>query len=131
MKSKSKKAVNVSRETVLTNNYRQGDVGIFGSADLLKMPKDLNYKRVQSHIVAYGEVTGHKHELIADPACEMDVRISIAEDSTGGNLFVKVEGGNALLKHEEHHTITLAPGDYRMYIQREYDPAEYQRKVRD
>lgn len=78
-------------------------------------------------ILAYGEVTGHAHEVIAatptmpvigddDPVPAME----LFEEPDGTRLLVVKR--DALLKHEEHGPIPLAPGDYEVIRQREYSP---------
>jgi hypothetical protein len=69
----------------------------------------------QSHLVLVeGELTGHSHR-IADPdtAILYDVR---------GELFVQVISPQADVVHQEHGTIRLPHGTYRVWRQREFDP---------
>lgn len=101
--------------------YRQGDV-LF--TRIAKLPKGEQKKRENS-TVAYGEVTGHSHQLAAED------RLGAAVLEIGDGLFVHVseEGGvriegAATFVHEEHGPISLPPGDYRVTIQREYSPEE-------
>ncbi|HRK00997.1 MAG TPA: hypothetical protein PL089_15410 [Ignavibacteria bacterium] len=96
-------------------NYRQGDVFIiertfpFGNA-----------KQIKEKILAYGEVTGHKHVLKGE--------LEIIENQDG--CFVRVKN-DSVVTHEEHDTINIPPGEYEIRIQREYDPINYARKVAD
>jgi hypothetical protein len=100
--------------------YRQGDV-LFCAID--QIPAGKRAKR-ENGVVAYGEVTGHKHAL-ADLTTAEVLEI-------GDGLFVHVseeglsiEGDpGATFVHEEHGPISLPPGDYRIQIQREYSPEE-------
>jgi hypothetical protein len=39
-------------------------------------------------------------------------------------MFLTVTGEPAALEHDEHDTITLPPGSYRIVRQREYAPEE-------
>ena len=64
-------------------------------------------------VLAEGEATGHAH-AIAEP----DAR----EFRVGDERFVLVRSAAQLI-HEEHATIDLPPGAYRVVIQREYEPA--------
>ncbi len=64
-------------------------------------------------ILAEGEATGHAHAI-----AERDAR----EFRVGDERFVLVRSAAQLI-HEEHATIDLAPGAYRVVIQREYEPA--------
>ena len=99
-------------------HYRQGDVLILrvnSVPDGLKVePRDNG--RV---ILAYGEVTGHAHAIL-EP--ETDVRLLAGEDLNDRFLQVLAEGGVNLV-HDEHSTIVLPAGDYRVVRQREYDIA--------
>ena len=101
--------------------YRQGDVYIFQVKQITA-----HFEKVASKILAYGEVTGHKHEVI--PTLDIGT-IGIAE--IDGETYLRIVGTDAHLVHEEHHKIELPPGDYKVIIQREYDPILYQRKVQD
>lgn len=90
--------------------YRHGDV-LVGSVDAL--PDDATKR--EGVTLAYGEVTGHSHR-IADP--------SHAETFMyDGQLYLRVTAPTAQLIHEEHHTITLPAGIYRVWQQREYEPS--------
>lgn len=95
--------------------YRQGDVLVQQvdeiPAGLQPVPKDNG--RV---ILAYGEVTGHAH------AVEGDVAFLAADLEDLEERFLRVEGEAAHIVHEEHGTITLPPGNYRVRRQREYAP---------
>jgi hypothetical protein len=70
-------------------------------------------KRTGRLVIAEGEATGHAH-AIAEP----DAR----EFRVGNERFVLVRS-KAQLVHEEHATIELPAGAYRVVIQREYEPA--------
>ena len=96
--------------------YRQGDVlliavdAIPGRA--VPVPRD------QGEIVlAYGEVTGHRH-AITEPRAEL----LALPDQEIERRFLRVVGDEAGLRHEEHDTITVPPGDYQVVRQREYVP---------
>lgn len=66
-------------------------------------------------ILAYGEVTGNSHAVL-DPDVELLSTADAAE------RFLRVGSQGATVVHEEHGPITLAPGNYRVRIQREYSP---------
>jgi len=92
--------------------YRQGDVLIERTEAPTAgnvVPRDAS--RV---ILAYGEVTGHAHALM-----EPGVRLRKSETVT----TLEVEEAMALLKHDEHATIEIPNGTYRVIQQREYTPA--------
>jgi hypothetical protein len=104
--------------------YRQGDVlliavdAIPGRA--VPVPRD------QGEVVlAYGEVTGHRH-AIAEPHAEL----LALPDQEVERRFLRIVGDKALLQHEEHDTITLPPGTYQVVRQREYVPPSPSRSSR-
>lgn len=90
--------------------YRQGDLGI---TPITKLPDNL--KIVKSPILAYGEATGHKHQLLERTANQF----SVLEDSAG-NTYLKI-GQPTDLIHEEHKTITIEKGLYFISHEREYN----------
>lgn len=72
-------------------------------------------------ILAYGEVTGHCHEVApvvdnADPVPAME----LFEEPDGSRILVVRR--DALLQHDEHGRIPLVPGHYDVIRQREYSP---------
>lgn len=86
--------------------YRHGDLLIIPTDDIKRTdPRSDN-------ILASGEVTGHHHKLLGN-----------------ANIFGKKEGSiqyvevidPTTLTHEEHATINLTPGTYKVLRQREYD----------
>jgi len=94
--------------------YRQGDVLLLEVAcrpsDVRRVPRE------QGRLVlAHGEVTGHAH-VIADAAAELVTREQADE------LYLLVYGDEVVLEHEEHDTIPLPAGSYRVIRQREYTP---------
>lgn len=100
--------------------YRQGDVLIIATgkkpANLETVPRDKG--RV---ILAYGELTGHAHAI-------KDKRATLFRDPKLAAVFMEVTGdAPVMLEHEEHGTIEIPPGDYRIVHQREYTPEEIRR----
>lgn len=103
--------------------YRQGDVLIVETKcvpDGVK-PVPLENGRL---VLAHGEVTGHAHVVVGEaelftPADRADLE----------ERFLHVEQ-DAQLVHDEHSTIDLPKGDYRVLRQREYSP-EVIRSVAD
>lgn len=95
------------------NIYRHGDVLM---KQITKLPdgvvaKDLSVKG--EFILAYGEITGHKHVL------------KTAEDALSfyefeGKTYLHVQKG-AEVTHEEHKKISIEPGFYVVETEREYD----------
>jgi hypothetical protein len=96
---------------------RQGDVIIQRISSipgkLLKLP----------HVtLAHGEITGHSHR-IENPA---DVELYEID----GTLYLRVISDSASLLHQEHATLQIPKGDYKVWRQREYTPKEI-RTIRD
>ncbi len=89
--------------------FRQGDVLV---ARVERIPDGARPKA--DLVLARGEITGHAHRV------QTDSRAELYELDT--NLFLRVLGSPAKIIHEEHGPIELAPGDYRVWRQREYDP---------
>jgi hypothetical protein len=108
--------------------FRQGDV-------LISKVKKCEGKKKADLVLAYGEVTGHRHQLV----CEKD-EATLYEES--GTLYLHIEADEATLFHGSteqiarqqtgaafdfvkedcHAPITLPKGDYEIKIQREYEP---------
>ncbi len=108
-------------------HYRQGDVLIESINSVPSTAK--KQKRSRAVILAHGEVTGHHHKLeTADPADwwkgEQEISPTLEKPSTlAGELFVTLPTGGAVT-HQEHATIKLPAGTYRVSRQREYSPEE-------
>ena len=113
---------------------RQGDVLIERIGDTGMLPVGLSsIERDQEDrvILALGESTGHAHaiaernaELFGKPGS--DERWLVIRSSG-----TAIEGGGAVLRHEEHAAIVLEPGVYRVTRQREYQPQALPRYVAD
>ena len=101
----------------MRNQYRHGDV-LIEQADALPKVRE----KLPHSILAHGEVTGHCHRI--QESDEADLY------STSEGLFLHVRGPKVSVVHEEHTTITLTSGFYRVWRQREYSP-EAIRPVRD
>jgi hypothetical protein len=97
--------------------YRHGDVLIEQVGSLPRSREKLPHT-----ILAHGEVTGHCHRIRESDDADLY--------STSEGLFLHVRGPSVSLVHEEHDTITLTTGYYRVWRQREYSPEEV-RIVRD
>ncbi len=133
--------------------YRQGDVLIIRISDGKDQRKEVDMSKCMevpredgAVVLAHGEVTGHAHRIM-DPGCHLYVdegnRLT-GEDAMGivtrlgggavglpePDRLLVVEGAPVVLKHEEHSPIELAPGQYVVRRQREYDP-EALRAVED
>ena len=93
--------------------YRQGDVLLVET----EKPTGALQPR-KDGVVLEGEITGHSHRLTAG---------AVLDGPRGP--FVRADKGTELV-HEEHATITIPEGWYRVIRQREYDEKEI-RYVRD
>lgn len=93
--------------------YRQGDVLL---VRVKQKPRQMKLvERDKGRIIlAYGEVTGHAHAITESWA-------KLFESADQRFLELPQE---ATLVHEEHSTITIAPGTYRVVRQREYVSAD-------
>lgn len=109
---------------------RQGDVLVKKTRK--KVSQDARHVLDQGRtILAYGEVTGHAHEVIADtPPQTGDVvpAQQLFEEPDGTRLLVV--RGPATLRHEEHAPLQIPAGTYEVIRQVEYTP-EATRNVAD
>jgi hypothetical protein len=101
---------------------RQGDVLIYPcepeTGVLTEIPREHG-----AVVLAHGEVTGHSHAIRAAGVCHL------RQEGVSAYTVLRVSELCDLV-HEEHATISLAPGDYRVVIQQEYTPEEL-RDVQD
>jgi hypothetical protein len=97
-------------------HYRQGDVLIERIGSLPKSIKPLARENGKV-VLAHGEVTGHAHAI-----ADKHATLFAAEGEVA--TFLEVRDAMAALQHEEHSTIVLPPGNYRVTRQREYSPEE-------
>lgn len=67
-------------------------------------------------ILAYGEVTGHAHEVQSDAEA---VEAFLAE--LDGQTYLQTATPTRVV-HQEHGAVALPTGTYRVTIQREYTP---------
>ena len=103
------------------NMYRQGDVALV-RVDRIPSGCKAVLKELGRTILAHGEMTGHHHSFDGGEA--------VALLELGGERFLNVDKP-ADLTHQEHDTIPVVPGTYRVIRQREYDDAEEWRYVAD
>ena len=74
-----------------------------------------------NNVLAYGETTGHRHEL------QGNVQVF----AKGENKYF-VASEKAILTHQEHKTVPIEKGIYEVVQEREYNPFEEAiRKVQD
>lgn len=100
--------------------FRQGDVLIEAIPSLPANLKKIDRENGRV-ILAHGEVTGHHHSLINE---HVDL-FETADEA--GVTYLEVRDAVAALTHQEHATINLPPGNYRVLRQREYHPQEIRR----
>ena len=112
------------------NLYRHGDLLI---TRINAVPQ--NAINISSKIIAEGEVSGHKHKLVG----QATVRIITGKD-VGHTIIERVESGDVSinripelyfsasedvkLTHEEHKTLELPRGSYKVTKEREFNPFE-------
>ena len=91
---------------------RHGDVIIEAIDEIPSKIKSLGKRKE----LAFGEVTGHAH------------RVDVGElfEAKNGLLYLKTEKLTTLT-HEEHKTVKLNPGCYRITIKRQYSPEGWER----
>jgi len=101
--------------------YQQGDVLI---KLVVAIPSDSKQFQTEeaNPVLARGEVTGHAHRVVG--AVWMF-------RNPDGEVFMKAPGRITIV-HEEHRTLQIPPGIYKIEAVREYDHfAEEARQVRD
>ena len=109
------KEIQMSKKRKVPKLYRQGDV-LLVRVD--EYPKEA--KKLDTLTVALGEVTGHHHTF----------KRGVEVMEVNGDMWVVAEE-EAELEHQEHSTIIVDPGIYKVRIQREYEPKEGSRRVFD
>ncbi len=102
---------------------RQGDV-LLCAVDSIPSDAKRLPRGQRGAVLAEGEVTGHAHRIPSRHATlyrtETDAR------------YMRVMGpAPVALNHEEHSTVKIPPGNYRVTIHTEYVPGELPRQVAD
>ncbi len=108
----------------MTEMYAQGDLLIERVEDLQPSGNIVLPDAGGAVVLAEGELTGHRHAIFERVAMFRDD--ALARDIPTGLYVghVKVEGGSATVRHEEHAPIGLAEGTYRVRRQRELEPRD-------
>jgi hypothetical protein len=96
--------------------WRQGDVFIAPTSEIPD-----GAERLGHCVLAEGELTGHSHRIDQPGAAELFER--------SDNLYLRVLAESAMVVHDEHHSITLLRGCYRVWRQREFRPRPGQRMI--
>ena len=99
---------------------RQGDVKIKMIASLPD-GKKVDAKDNNEAVLAYGEVTGHRHRILKGQVNFFTIGDSVNMFSP---KYLEVLSDIATIVHEEHTTIPLVKGLYEISIQKEYFPDE-------
>lgn len=89
--------------------YRHGDLLIVRVGTV-----PAGARAVEGNVLAYGEATGHAHSAEGE--------VALYETANSADRWLRVGQAGARLTHQEHSTIVLPPGDYRVIRQREYQP---------
>lgn len=97
---------------------RQGDVLLIAA----NVPEKATVRDSGRSVLARGEQTGHHHVIQGD----VDVLTL-----PGVGTFTRVGPDGAELVHDEHSTINVPQGDYRVMRQREYSPERAPVRVTD
>ena|SRR3989304_5333251 len=98
-------------------DYRQGEVRV---KEIESIPSEA--VRVKGgEVLAVGKSNLHSHKLTGKGFQVLELK---------GKKYIKVKTVTSLV-HEEHKTIKLPKGNYRVQIQREYVPRQETRKVTD
>ncbi len=106
---------------VMRKIYRQGDVLLELVVD--EIPIGVEIRRTRRGLVLQeGEVTGHAHR-IAQRSAKL---YRTEEDARYMRVTAPVK-----LEHEEHSTVTIPVGTYRVSIHSEYQPGALPRRVVD
>lgn len=104
--------------------YRQGDVLLTKVEELPPSVTEVPRDSDGALVLAYGEVTGHRHVVDAPP--EEATLLTTERNERFLRLLAP-----APLVHEEHARIELAPGIYRQIPQQEWSDADEPRRVVD
>lgn len=79
-------------------------------------------------VLAEGEATGHAHRIQAEPGIA-ELWMPNQPTNDNGTRFLVVDRVVSLA-HEEHKTLQIPPGTYRVRVKRQYSPMGWER-VRD
>lgn len=101
--------------------YRQGDVLIV-SVDSIPTGAKPIARTKRGVVLAEGEVTGHAHRIPS--------RSATLYHSESDARYMRVTAPVAL-NHEEHSTVKIPAGNYRVTIHAEYVPGALPRQVED
>ena len=108
----------------MTQMFAQGDLLIERVGDAEPSGTILSPDDTGAVVLAEGELTGHRHAIYDRVTMFKDE--ALAREIPAGLYLghVKVAGGGAVLRHQEHAPITLEEGTYRVRRQRELEPRD-------
>lgn len=122
---------NQKGKTMKIENHPQGDVNRYpvnpDSPKAFQPPENAVPVPGEKIILAYGEVTGHVHEVVGDAQLVMRPedadRIISPEDAADLQRWLLVGEGGATITHDEHDAQVVEQGVYLIPgRQREYSP---------
>ena len=94
-----------------------------GDVILESVNYEVDGEKLDHLILAEGESTGHNHQIVSG----LGQLIMIDKI-----MHLQIFSETALLKHEEHKSINIPKGNWKIKIVREYDPFEKEiRRVAD
>ena len=99
---------------------RQGDI-LLVEVDAVPTDAKPVPRTGASVVIEYGEATGHRHQIRSREVEMFEL---------AGNRYLEVRSPSELV-HEEHATIQLRKGIYKIVRQREYVPRSPPRTVED
>lgn len=94
--------------------WRHGDV-LIAQVDAIPASATVTTRS----ILVCGEMTGHAHRL--ETPANATIYTDVGNTTGMGVLYLLVMSTVQII-HEEHHPISLQPGTYRVWQQREYTP---------
>lgn len=100
----------------------QGDLLIERVEDIAPSGRILEPESTGVTVVSEGELTGHRHAIHERVVMFRDDNLARGMPSDLYVGHIRVESEHAMLRHEEHHTIALTPGTYRVRRQRQVEP---------
>ena len=108
----------------MTRCFAQGDILIEEISRAPKSALGVGHRRAKSAIIAEGEASGHRHRLTGEFVFYRDDALArdIPDQLYLGHI--RIGGAAAQLLHEEHATLALNPGVYRLRRQRQLEPTD-------
>jgi hypothetical protein len=104
--------------------YAQGDLLIERVEDVEPSGTMIAPDATGAQVLAEGELTGHRHAIFERVTMFRDDALA-REIPTGLYIgHLKVEGGPATVRHQEHAPIALGEGTYRVRRQRDLEPKD-------